>query len=121
MSDFKRFEAYVRSDVFAGPPDPEDGHRPDELAYYIVCEDEQGRRWRSVWTRTTMELRRTECEAAAAAHLWRVRVALAEGADPRRSLLWRADRPAYGSPAWTPDVEAAEAAREKAEDLATWH
>lgn len=99
MTNHPRFEAAVFSDVFAGEY-TEDGDRREELAFYVVCEDERGARWASVASFTTQEFSREVAEARANALCERVNDFLAKGHSPVNSSKWARRAGAYGSPAW---------------------
>ena len=100
----KTWEAFVRSDVYAGEIN-EDGERPDELRYYVVCEDERGFRFRSCKSFTTEEIGRSAAEDRAESFCELVAKYLATGADPRKSDKWFAIQGCYGSAAWDERAE----------------
>ena len=88
--------AFVRSDVYAGACN-EDGERPDELTFYVVCENEKGVRFASKKSFTTEELGLSAAEGSAEAFCAAVEKALRAGADPSKSDKWTPTCPAYGS------------------------
>ena len=92
--------AFVRSDVYTGSADNEDGEPREELAFYVVCEDATGRRFASRLTFTTTELG-WDAPSRATAFCMRVTAALASGASPVGSDKWVRAHGAYGSAAWT--------------------
>src|SRR5271166_1995353 len=100
MSPTSPWTPFVRSDVYAGAFN-EDGERPDELAFYVVCENERGERFASTVTFTTEKLRDGRAERAANAFCVKVVKALAEGADPTKSPRWFRIQGMYGSAAWS--------------------
>jgi len=100
--------ALVRSDVYAGSVN-EDGERPDELAFYVVCENELGDRFASHMSFTTEDhfpssvvdgVLVLPAEKLAEKFLVKVREALAAGADPSKSAKWSRTFPMYGSEAY---------------------
>ena len=100
---------YVRSDVYAGACD-EDG-RNEHLSFYVICENERGRRYASRVHYTTEEFARHEAEARADAFCAKVATALAEGADPARSDKWVRIQGCYGSAEWSEVAELEDEAR----------
>jgi hypothetical protein len=96
--------AFVRSDVYAGPVN-EDGERPDELSYYVVCENERGERFASTVTFTTEEFWHGTAEPRAEAFCAKVTEALAAGADPTKSSRWYRIQGCYGSAAYSEKLE----------------
>jgi hypothetical protein len=96
--------AFVRSDVYAGPVN-EDGERPDELSYYVVCENERGERFASTVTFTTEEFWHGTAEPRAEAFCAKVTEALAAGADPTKSSRWYRVQGCYGSAAYSEKLE----------------
>ncbi len=96
---------FVRSDVYAGAFN-EDGDCPDELAYYVVVENERGVRYASTVSFTTQDYwQRGEAEARAEAFCAKVQSALASGADPTKSSRWTRIQGCYGSAAWSETEE----------------
>jgi hypothetical protein len=106
------YAAFVRSDVYAGGY-TEDGERSEELAFYVVCENERGARWASRLSFTTEKMHRQVAEAKADAFCRKVVDALHAGADPAKSPKWAPTRPAYGSAAYS----AADDLMDEARDL----
>jgi hypothetical protein len=96
--------AFVRSDVYAGQVN-EDGERPDELCYYVVCENEMGVRFRSHKHFTTEDLGRAAAEGSAESFCEHVTKFLAKGMTPVRSEKWSRIQGMYGSPAWSDAYE----------------
>jgi len=107
----KTFEACVFSDVYAGEY-TEFGDRREELAFYVVCEDERGARWGSKAQFTTQNFSRDEAEARANALCERVKKFLARGFSPEKSEKWLPRAAAYGSAAWSERGELETEARE---------
>lgn len=104
MSTKPVWEAFVRSDVYAGEF-TEDGDRREELSYYIVCEDERGYRFRSHACFTTDEFSRDEAQGRANALCERVNAFLAQGHSPVASPKWTPIQGCYGSAAWDETAE----------------
>lgn len=105
------YAAYVWSDVFAGGY-TEDGERSEELAFYVICENERGARWASRVSFTTERMHRQVAEEKADAFLVKVVEALRGGADPAKSPKWAPTRAAYGSAAWSPAEDLMDEARD---------
>ena len=95
--------AHVWSDVYAGQFN-EDGERPDELCFYVVCENERGERFGSVASFTTERFWH-DAEARAEALCERVTEYLAKGCDPSTSPKWVRRQGCYGSAAWSEKAE----------------
>jgi hypothetical protein len=106
-----KYECFVRSDVFAGSVN-EDGERPDELAYYVVCETERGDRFASRLVFTTVRFWHGEAERRAERFCVKVAEALAAGADPATSPRWTRIQGCYGSAAYSEAVELEAEARD---------
>jgi hypothetical protein len=94
------WEVYIGSDIYLGAW-TEDGDRREELAFFAVCEDASGRRFRSTLSWRSGELGREVAEARAEAFEARARAALAVGADPSRSPKWVRTQGRYGSVGWS--------------------
>ncbi len=97
----------VVSDVYAGAIN-EDGERDEELAYYIVCENERGERFASNVEFTTVKFghnRNGAAEKRAEAFCAKVAKALRAGADPTKSSKWHRIQGCYGSAAWSNKLE----------------
>ena len=107
-----RWTPFVRSDVYAGAPDPEDGERREHLAFYVVCENEPGVRFASKVSYTTEDFCRTEAEAKVEAFLAKIVAALAAGADPTKSDKWYPIQGCYGSAAYSEALELEAEARD---------
>jgi hypothetical protein len=103
-STTRTWEAFVRSDVYAGQVN-EDGERPDELRYYVVCEDQRGFRFRSEKSFTTEALGRAAAEGSAESFCETVARYLATGSDPSKSEKWFAIQGCYGSAAYSNRLE----------------
>jgi hypothetical protein len=95
---------YVRSDVYAGAFN-EDGERPDELAYYVVCENERGERFASKVSFSTEKFWHGAAEVRAEAFCVKVAEALAAGADPSKSPKWTSIQGCYGTAAYSNELE----------------
>ena len=93
--------AFVRSDVYAGTTQNEDGETREELSFYVVCEDERGARYASSLSYTTEDFSRDEAEARVRAFGAKVEVGLREGADPSKSDKWHRIQGCYGTAAWS--------------------
>ena len=98
------WEAFVRSDVYAGQVN-EDGERPDELCYYVVCEDGRGFRYASRLSFTTEALGRSAAEGSAEEFCAKVTEYLAKGYSPATSEKWYPIQGCYGSAAWSERTE----------------
>lgn len=108
--------AFVSSNVYCGPVN-EDGETPDEISYFVVCENERGDRYRSHLSFETEDDVTTEgaptAEMKAQAFLSKVQAALVKGADPKASDKWFRTRPCYGSEAYAAYGQAEEVAYER--------
>jgi hypothetical protein len=96
---------FVRSDVYAGAFN-EDGERNEELAYYVVCENERGERFASAIAFTTEKFwPHGAAEQRAEAFCVKVAKALAAGADPTKSPKWHRIQGCYGTAAYSNALE----------------
>jgi hypothetical protein len=96
--------AFVRSDVYAGRVN-EDGERDEELAYYVVCENERGARFASRLMFTTEEHWHGTAKARAEAFCAKVETAITKGGNPTTSDKWCSIQGCYGSAAWDEKAE----------------
>jgi hypothetical protein len=96
--------AFVQSRVYAGRLN-EDGERPDQLVFYVVCENQRGERFASRLDFRTegpgnLWMRPEQAERLAHSLCTKVTAALAGGADPSKSSKWAPTDPCYGSEAY---------------------
>jgi hypothetical protein len=96
--------AFVQSRVYEGRIN-EDGERPDQLVYYVVCENDRGERFASHLSFRTegpgdLWMRPEEAERLATSLCAKVTAALAKGSDPSTSSKWGRTDPCYGSEAY---------------------
>jgi hypothetical protein len=96
--------AFVRSDVYLGSPNNEDGEAKEEIAFYVVCENPRGVRYASRKAFTSERLGR-EASSVAEAFCKKVTAGLASGADPAKSPKWAPIQGCYGSAAWSEEDE----------------
>jgi hypothetical protein len=67
---------FVRSSVYQGRTPNEDGDCREELSFYVVCENEQGARFASVYSYSTEDFSRDEAEGRADAFMVKVEAGL---------------------------------------------
>lgn len=96
----ERWTAGVFSVVYEGAL-TEDGERRDECAFYVVCEDIDGRRYASLTSHTTEQCGCGEAMRRAEAQCDRVQRFLDRGRTPVGSPKWTRIAGAYGSAAWS--------------------
>lgn len=124
MKTMTSWEVYVRSDVYAGAVN-EDGETPDQLCFYIICENAFGDRYRSKMSFTTEDFgdfrmvgarKYFAAEWKAEQFLLTVQDGIKKGGDPVTSAKWFRTNPNYNSEAYAAYGQAAEVAWEKAAD-----
>lgn len=108
----KNWTAFINSDVFEGAVN-EDGETPDELNFYVICENHRGDRFRSHASFATSDMDKEIAERKVQALLRQVNMALHMGADPSISPKWSRTRPCYASEAYAKYGQAEEVAWEK--------
>ncbi len=102
MTTKRTWEAFVRSDVYMGKGNNEDGEVREELVFYVVCRDEKGFQYAARRGYSTEEYRRERAEAWAERFCKATEAALAKGADPSKaSNKWFRIQGVYGSAAWS--------------------
>ena len=96
--------AFVQSRVYEGKIN-EDGERPDQLVFYVVCENPRGERFASHLSFRTegpgdLWMHSEEAKRLAHSLCTKVTAALVKGADPSTSNKWSPTDPCYGSEAY---------------------
>jgi len=95
----------IRSDVYLGPPHPEDGERKEELAFYVIAVLPTGQTFRHKHSFTTEKYghnRNHKAEIACDDLLMKIVWHLEKGlwAGPKDNPYWEETYPQYGSVAW---------------------